>query len=246
MRAAFALSVAALAGHVFATPVVQVVYETAVKTVYVTEGYAVTTPSPVAPVYEQAVPTTSSKRRTRTRKVWTTAVPIVYNPAPTSQMVYETPVVVTPVVTPIATPTPVVSKPPVPTSAAPAPSTGYMGVVSEWRSKLGLKALTQDALLESNAMDCVKSSAGVMKHKLNEGSMGQVLAPGQADEFEHVFVGGWLCEISTLPGLNGICKTASEGWAYAGQTGHAEILTSPAYSKIGCALYDGIWGCDLA
>ncbi|KAF2633181.1 hypothetical protein BU25DRAFT_307560, partial [Macroventuria anomochaeta] len=111
---------------------------------------------------------------------------------------------------------------------------------------LGLKALTHDDTLVANAKDTVVSSNGEMKHKLNAGSYGQVLAPGNENDFEHVFVGGWLCEIPTLPGLDGVCATESEGWAYAGQTGHAEILTSDNYSKIGCALYAGIWCCDLA
>jgi hypothetical protein len=87
-----------------------------------------------------------------------------------------------------------------------------------------------------------------MKHKLNPGTYGQVLAPGKPDmeSFLSVFVGGWLCEIPTLPGLDGVCSTMSKGWSYEGQTGHAEILTSDNYSKIGCKNYEGIWCCDLA
>ena len=111
---------------------------------------------------------------------------------------------------------------------------------------MGMKPLEHDSKLESNAMDTVVSSNGQMVHKLNPGSFGQVLAPGNADDFEHVFVGGWLCEIPSLPGLDGVCAQQSEGWAYAGQTGHAEILTSDQYSKIGCALHAGIWCCDVA
>jgi hypothetical protein len=111
---------------------------------------------------------------------------------------------------------------------------------------MGMKPLANDAKLQSNAMDTVVSSNGQMVHKLNPGSYGQVLAPGNADDFEHVFVGGWLCEMPSLPGLDGVCATQSEGWAYEGQTGHAEILTSDNYSKIGCALHAGIWCCDLA
>ena len=82
--------------------------------------------------------------------------------------------------------------------------------------------------------------------ELNPGSMAQVLAPGDASNFENVFVGGWLCEVPSLPGLNGICSSMSAGWDYEGQTGHADILSSTSYTKIGCALFDGIWGCDLA
>lgn len=134
-------------------------------------------------------------------------------------------------------------------SPATAPllkNTGYMSVVTHWRGKMGLKALMDDAMLGNNALDTVVSSNGKMVHKLNSGTFGQVLAPGNAEDFEHVFVGGWLCEIPTLPGLDGICSTASDGWAYNGQTGHARILISDDYSKIGCAMHAGIWCCDLA
>ncbi|CAO2648534.1 Nn.00g078010.m01.CDS01 [Neocucurbitaria sp. VM-36] len=241
MRATFAI--AALAGSALAAPYygrpqkevknVHVVVETVVKTVYVTEGYKVPKPTPTPEsVYETPAVTT-----------------VVYEspaPAPTSetseapaQPTYEAPA-------------------PEPTSEAPAPTTttqapapaptasGYQGIVDTWRAKMGMKALINDAKLESNAMDVVVSSNGQMVHKLNPGTFAQVLAPGTADNFEHVFVGGWLCEIPTLPGLDGVCATQSEGWSYQGQTGHAEILTSDSYSKIGCALHAGIWCCDLA
>lgn len=122
----------------------------------------------------------------------------------------------------------------------------YQVVVDKWRSRMGLKALANDAVLASNAMDTVISSNGQMMHKLNPGSYGQVLAPGNADDFGNVFVGGWLCEIPTLPGLQGVCLTQSDGWAYNGPTGHAEMLTSDDYSKIGCAWFADIWCCDLA
>ncbi|KAF1940082.1 hypothetical protein EJ02DRAFT_311327, partial [Clathrospora elynae] len=136
-------------------------------------------------------------------------------------------------------------------SASAAPPSGadtYISIVSEWRAKLGLKELASSAELEKNALNCVTASAGVMMHKLSPGTYGQVLATGKhtMESFLSAFVGGWLCEIPSLPGLDGVCSTMSEGWAYEGQTGHAEILTSDNYSKIGCAWFDGIWGCDLA
>lgn len=159
-------------------------------------------------------------------------------------------------------PTPVASSPaavtPVASSSAPAASTsapvassgssqtGYMGIVNEWRAKLGLSDLTESDTLQGNALKTCQDGNGQMVHELNPGSFAQVLAPGSADEFEKVFVGGWLCERPDLPGLNGICTTMSQGWAYDGQTGHADILVSTSYSKIGCALANGIWGCDLA
>lgn len=124
----------------------------------------------------------------------------------------------------------------------------YMAIVEKWRSKGGLPALDKDSALESNALKTSTDSVGGLIHELNPGTMAQVLAPGNPDNFENVYVGGWLCEIPTLPGLDGICDTASQGWAYDGQTGHAAILTSTSYSRIGCAIASstGVWACDLA
>lgn len=216
---------------------VHVVYETVVHTVYFTEGWQkpakptkTPTPTPEAPavtttvVYEENTPAPA--------------------PAPTSAVV-EYSQAPPPAPAPSSTKEAATSAAPSPAPSA-APASGYQGIVDTWRAKMGMKPLINDAKLESNAMDTVVSSNGQMVHKLNPGSFGQVLAPGQADDFEHVFVGGWLCEIPTLPGLDGVCSSASDGWAYNGQTGHAEILTSDNYSKIGCALHAGIWCCDVA
>ena len=237
MRAAFAI--AALAGSAIAAPgygykpepknevvVEHVVVETVVQTIYVTEGYEVpqATPTP-EPVYQAPAVTT-----------------VVYEePAkPTSK--YEAPAY---------TPAPVPEQPkPTPQpqpQPSPPTSTGYMAVVDEWRAKLGLKALKHSAKLEANALKCAQNGNGQMVHQLNAGTFAQVLAPGSCTEnFTHVFVGGWLCEMPQMAGLDDVCAKQSEGWSYQGQTGHAEILTSPAYSEIGCADAGGIVACDLA
>lgn len=151
----------------------------------------------------------------------------------------------TPAASPQA-PTPVASAAPTQTASTGSSSGGYMDIVSEWRSKMGMSALTQDDKLQGNALKTVQDGNGQMVHELNSGSMAQVLAPGDASDFEKVFVGGWLCERPDIAGLDGICSTMSQGWSYGGETGHADILTSGSYSKIGCALDAGIWGCDLA
>jgi hypothetical protein len=122
----------------------------------------------------------------------------------------------------------------------------YIVTVNRWRAQMGLPTLSSDSKLESNAMNTVVSGNGAMIHKLNPGTFAQVLAPGAAGSFENVFVGGWLCEKPSLPGLNGVCIILSRGWAYNGQTGHADILSSDIYARIGCAYYAGIWCCDLA
>lgn len=227
----YSLAIAALVGSSLAAPsygapsknveiVEHVEVVTVVKTVYVTEG----TPEATQPSYDAApaVTTTYVQEPEPTPEY-------VAKPAPTSAPVYEAPA-------------------PEPTYEAPAaPASGYQGVVDTWRSKMGLKPLKNSAKLQGNALDCVKSSPGKMSHKLNPGSYGQVLAPGGPDDFEHVFVGGWLCEMPSIAGLGEeTCRKQSVGWDYAGQTGHAEILTAPNYSEIGCANYDGIWSCDLA
>lgn len=232
----FALSVAALAGAAIAAPNavyheekpadydVVVEWTTVVKTVYVTEGYAAPTETPSAyPVYPETPEVITS----------------VYHeaPAPTSKVEEYKPVY-TPAPEPAYTPTPAPAKP-------QTPSNGYMGVVDEYRSKMGMQPITCDEKLEANAMDTVVASNGAMVHKLNKGTYGQVLAPGGEDDFKHVYVGGWLCEMPYLPGLDGECAEQSNGWDYAGQTGHAEILSNPQYTKIGCALHKGIWACDL-
>ncbi|KAJ6267458.1 Transglycosylase-like domain protein [Bipolaris maydis] len=126
------------------------------------------------------------------------------------------------------------------------PNADYMVVVDKWRTKMEMKTLTHKRQLELNAMDTVTASKGVMIHKLNPGTFGQVLAPGDTTNFEHVFVGGWLCEKPETPGLDGVCQRESDGWDYRGQTGHAEILMSKDFSEIGCAHSTGIWCCDLA
>lgn len=132
--------------------------------------------------------------------------------------------------------------------ASAGSQTGYMAVVAKYRAAGGLPALTEDSKLQSNAQNTANAQKGdgSMKHILNSGSMAQVLAPGSASDFEHVYLGGWLCEMPGLKGLSGLCSAASKGWNHAGQTGHAEILTDPKYKKIGCALGQGIWACDLA
>jgi len=208
MYALNALAFLAVAGSVIALPHgerdVKIVYETVVATDYETVAYG------SQPTSEVKVKEYKSHSRHHT---------VVATPTPTPTPAYTPPAY---------TPTPQPAKPSsaAPSSAAPsapastgAPATGgYMDVVTEWRKKLGLPALTQDSKLEANALKTCNDGNGQMVHELNPGTMGQVLAPGQPDGFLKVFVGGWLCEEPSLPGLNGICSSMSQGWAYNGQT----------------------------
>ena len=128
---------------------------------------------------------------------------------------------------PAAPPAPVSSPAPSPSPVTSGGSGGqddYMSVVSQWRSAGGLPALTQDSTLEANALKTSTDSTNGLEHELNPGTMAQVLAPGNDGNFESVYVGGWLCEIPTLPGLNGICVTETQGWDHSdGETGHATV-----------------------
>jgi uncharacterized protein YkwD len=257
MRVAFAI--AALAGSTIAAPAygppkevknVHLIVETVVETIYVTEGYEPAKPTP-APIY-QASPAALTTTVVYEAPAASSVAPVYEVPAAPSS-VYEAPAytpapapVYTPAPAPVYTPEPAPEPKP---SAAPAPpaAAGYMGTVSEYRAKLGLKPLTMDEGLQSNAGKTVEASNGQMVHMLLPGTNGQVLAPQQpTDEgFTKAFVGGWLCEKPNMPGMEGVCKTMSQGWTYS-STGHADILTSDKYSKIGCANHEGIWCCDLA
>jgi hypothetical protein len=136
------------------------------------------------------------------------------------------------------------------TSSAPVTPGGggdWFDIANKWRVAGGKPAFVQDSTLVANAQKTADDSVGGLKHELNPGTFAQVLAPGDASNFESVYLGGWLCELPNSPGLNGACATASGGWNHEGQTGHAEILTGD-YKKIGCALSSstGVWACDLA
>ncbi|KAM4065965.1 cysteine-rich secretory protein family protein [Hirsutella rhossiliensis] len=121
----------------------------------------------------------------------------------------------------------------------------YMAIVNKWRKKMSLEELKHDQKLESNARRTSSQSGGQLTHYLFPGSIGQVMAPGKENDFERVFVGGWLCELPNLSGLGSICKSMSKGWMY-NTVSHAELLTSTKHSKIGCGFEHGIWTCDLA
>lgn len=247
MRAATAFSVMALVGSTLAAPAPPVVtnvvteYATVIHTITMTEGYGAPTEAPAAPA-KPAVTLAYSN------------VPVA--PKPTKEAPKPTSTKEAP--KPIATTIEVYQPPPQPTAEVPepspepeqpaAPEREYMGVVNEWRGKMGMKPLKWSKTLEAISSKCVEAGNGQMAHLTNLPSNGQVLAPGEnsREGFVNVYVGGWLCEIDTLPGLNGICKTMSKGWNYMNQRGHAEILSDKRHKTIACAWSKGIWSCDLS
>ncbi|KEF60732.1 uncharacterized protein A1O9_02293 [Exophiala aquamarina CBS 119918] len=142
------------------------------------------------------------------------------------------------------------SAPATPAPSAPATPGGggdWLDIANKWRVAGGKPAFTESSTLVANAQKTADDSVGGLQHQLNPGTMAQVLAPGDASDFETVYLGGWLCELPNSPGLDGICASASNGWNHEGQTGHAEILTGD-YKSIGCAFSSGtgVWSCDLA
>lgn len=264
MHAVTALSVLALAGSALAVPYGgggrggggnHVVYTTEMYTVVVTQ-----TGAPPKETYAANPRPHKPTKKPEPTVVYTTVAPpkpsdkpsekpseVPEPPKPTSTQEPEKP----------SSYAPEPEKPSSTSAYAPPPAEptsggggggSYMGTVNTWRSKLGLPDLEHDDKLESNAADTCTAGNGEMVHKLNPGTMGQVLAPGQCEDsaFEHVFVGGWLCEKPNMAGMDGVCGEQSKGWTYAGQTGHADILTNTGYSKIGCKCVKGIWGCDVA
>ena len=124
-----------------------------------------------------------------------------------------------------------------------------LSIANKWRAKLGHPLFTYSNKMYNNALKTAYNGRGQMVHELNSGTYGQVLAPGDnasTEEFERVFVGGWLCERPELPGLDGICDELSKGWVYNGQVGHANALINNDYTCIGCAYVFGIWACDMS
>lgn len=253
MHSVSILSALALVGSTFAAPVAQpeVVIVTKVATVVVTEGYqpAAAPTQPPQPPQDKPVAAKGYGHRP------VNTVVVTAPPAPPAKPTEA------PKPAPPAQPSQVYSvqpapPKPAPSSAAPAPApssapstggdSGYIGVVNTWRKKMGLPEFEKSAQLEANAEKTCREGNGKMVHQLNPGSMGQVLAPGKEGDFEKVFVGGWLCEVPSTPGLGSqVCDKFSQGWNYMGQTGHNEILTGTKNKKIGCAISGGIWGCDV-
>ncbi|KIW22009.1 uncharacterized protein PV07_12594 [Cladophialophora immunda] len=69
-------------------------------------------------------------------------------------------------------------------------ASGYLPIVQKWRSAGGLPTLTPDSQREANALKTSTDSVSGLQHELNPGTTAQVLAPGGADDFENVYVGG--------------------------------------------------------
>ena len=103
-----------------------------------------------------------------------------------------------------------------------------------------------------------------MTHELNPGSLAQCLAEvdnltgdGTMTSFEFTYL-GWLCEIddSRLGGRCDEMENATHMIVNKSDPGHAQILRTASYTKMGCGYQTastkhddgsiGLWGCDFA
>ncbi len=159
---------------------------------------------------------------------------------------------VTPSITPVA-PAPA----PVSTSAAPvqsiAPSSGgddgapksggksILESANHFRSLMGFPVFTYSSQLDANAAKTNNDdSANHMIHELNSGSMAQCIAEvdntsgdGTYTPFELTYL-AWLCEIPDSRLGSGCDAMKAATHMVLSDTGHAEILRNPQYTKMGC------------
>lgn len=195
-------------------------------------------------------------------------------PAPTTfvQVVTQAPAAPpAPASTPAAAASPAASPSASSSSSDPNSSDAILAVCNKWRSAYNLGAFTWDTELAGNAAKTGKDDQGTNEnHELNGNSMAQVITPGinncdnhncagLSSPFELAYVSGWLCEIPSASQLGGKCPTYTSAGGMdlsSGETGHADILKNPDYTKIGCsfagngqaetAQWTGLWICDLA
>lgn len=139
-----------------------------------------------------------------------------------------------------------------------------LATANHYRKLQGFNDFTYDGTLQSNsAKTLYDNGANHMTHELNSGSFAQCLAEGSTTAsagdlkpFDMVYL-GWLCEIDSSDIMED-CQTMNStihmGVDFADPEGHANILRTAAYTKIGCAFqtatetqtYSGLWSCDFA
>jgi len=154
------------------------------------------------------------------------------------------------------------------------PVTGGKKVLDElngFRQRKGLKEFNWSAALTQNAFNtgAYDNSINNEWHDLKAPAMAEVVSIGITDTtlcnrdispftpFGLVLM-SWLCEVPTDKAIGADCTAATSigHYAYA-ETGHYDILSSSAYSNIGCwytkneatapcsSPWSGFWVCDL-
>jgi hypothetical protein len=123
-----------------------------------------------------------------------------------------------------------------------------MGCINKWRTTMGKPTLAYNATLQAIVNAETQEMNGVLRHVVKPGVYGQVVAPGQASNFEAVLVSGWLCEVPSTPGLSEqLCADWKKkaNFDHGDQTDHNEICTADRYKGVACANYNGMWACDF-
>lgn len=106
---------------------------------------------------------------------------------------------------------------------------------------MGFPVFTYSSQLDANAAKTNNDdSANHMIHELNSGSMAQCIAEvdntsgdGTYTPFELTYL-AWLCEIPDSRLGSGCDAMKAATHMVLSDTGHAEILRNPQYTKMGC------------
>ena len=132
----------------------------------------------------------------------------------------------------------------------------YMAIINKWLRYLDIRTLKYDPMLAQNAFQCSNISGGIINHTRYPGSKGQVMAGGGKEDFENVYVYGWLAEKKALFPLDmDWDENQTPKWDHGNQTLHAELLADQAtnpdgttieFTKTGCGWAWNVWTCHLA
>ena len=230
-----------------------------VKTVYANGAAApapaVVTPPPVVKVVAQPAPVT------------TTAAPA---PVPVKEDVHVQSPPEQESAPPAPTSTPAPAPAPAPSAASAgdgAPTSGGKSILESanyFRNLQGYPSFTYSSELEANAAKTNNDDGGnSMTHELNPGSYAQCIAEGNDSTtsgswspFDLIYL-GWLCEIpeANLGDACSAMETATHMLVNTNDPGHAQILRTEGYTKMGCNYivatekqpnYEGLWTCDFA
>lgn len=169
--------------------------------------------------------------------------------------------------TPVPQPSSTSAPTPAPSSSNDgAPTSGgksMLASANHFRALQGYPPFEWSSTLEGNAAKTNRDDGGnQMTHELNSGSFGQCIAQGSDttasgsySPFDLIYL-GWLCEIPSADLGDGcaIMKAATNMQVNTADPGHANILRTAGYTKIGCNYiaatepqgYAGLWTCDFA
>ena len=209
-------------------------------------------------------------------------VNVVASPAPVTTTAAPAPVVIkadyhvqspsesaTPTDTPAPTSTPAPAPAPSPVTPAGdnAPTSGGKSILESanyFRKLQGYPPFEYSSQLEGNAAKTNKDDGGnSMTHELNDGSFAQCIAEGNDSTtsgswspFDLIYL-GWLCEIpeASLTDACSAMEAATHMLVDTNDPGHAQILRTEGYTKMGCNYivatehqpnYEGLWTCDFA